>query len=649
MTMSAERGVRFGGFEFDFGSGELRSAGRKLPLQSQPAEILATLLTSPGQIVTREELRRTIWADDTFVDFDAALNVAVNKVRQALNDSATAPRFIETIPKRGYRFLADVHPIESTPLVRPDVAIQPLPDTFTPRVPDAAAPLPKTGAPRTGGSGWIIGLSLALIVAAGWWNAVRVAPSADSPRSIAVLPFRPLIAEPPDEGLGLGLAEAVIVRLGQLQQLRVPSIHAVQHYAKRDADPVIAGRSLGVDAILDGSLQRLNGTLRLSARLLDVQTGTALWAQQWDLPWTDIFSVQDAMATEVTRALALKLVPEDLASLRQHPTNVDAYDSYLRARALLLRRTTADSLRAAELLEEAVARDPYSAAAYSSLAFAYISAPLFEGAPTPAVELGRRAARRALDLDPTIAEAHAVNARIMIHFDWDVEASEREARRALELGPTDPFVLHCTSLMAADQGRFAEAFELVERALAQDPASVMANRDKVNVLYLARRYQEAIDQSLRTLELDRYDTSTYFFLARAYEQMNRTQEALDAYLRPAAMREENREMVAALRDAANRGGMKAFWTLRLQHFLKDPENNVISIASVYARIGDRDNAIAWLEKHYAARGGFMTTLRTNPVWDVLRGDPRFEDLLRRVKPVAPTGHLRTAPFPRVSN
>jgi DNA-binding winged helix-turn-helix (wHTH) protein len=246
-TKSAQHRVRFGSFEFDFGSGELRSDGRKLALQSQPAQILATLLTSPGQLVTREELRRTIWADDTFVDFDAALNVAVNKVRQALNDSATAPRFIETIPKRGYRFLADVHPIDATPPPRPDPAIRPLADADTPRLPDTVAPVPKAGRSGSGRRGWIVGFSLALVIVT-WWSGVRVAPSSGSPRSIAVLPFRPLIAEPPDEGLGLGLAEAVIVRLGQLQQLRVPSINAVQHYAKRDADPLIAGRALGVEA-----------------------------------------------------------------------------------------------------------------------------------------------------------------------------------------------------------------------------------------------------------------------------------------------------------------------------------------------------------------------------------------------------------------
>jgi tetratricopeptide (TPR) repeat protein len=177
----------------------------------------------------------------------------------------------------------------------------------------------------------------------------------------------------------------------------------------------------------------------------------------------------------------------------------------------------------------------------------------------------------------------------------------------------------------------------------------MANRDKVTVLYLARRYQDSVDQSLRTLELDQYDTTAHSFLGRAYEQLNRPQEAVDAYLKPAAFREDYREVETALRDAANRGGMKAFWTLRLQYLLRDPDNNVFSIASAYARIGDRDNAIAWLEKHYAARGAYMATLRPNPVWDVLRGDPRFEDLLRRVKPGAPNGHLRTGAFPRISN
>jgi TolB-like protein len=275
------------------------------------------------------------------------------------------------------------------------------------------------------------------------WHAGRVEVPPAPPRSIAVLPFRPLVDEARDVALEVGLAEAVIIRLGQLKGLRVPSINAVQRYADLGTDPLIAGRALGVEAVLDGRLLRLNGNLRLSARLLDTTTGTALWARQWDFPWTDILTVQDAMATEVTRVLALSVVPEEQVSLRTHPTNVAAYETYLRARYLLLRRTITDSRRAAELLEQAVTLDPDSAAAHASLAFAYVSVPLLEGSSTPFVELGRRAARRALDLDATIAEAHAVMARILVHFDWDADGSDRAARRALDLDPTNPFVLHC--------------------------------------------------------------------------------------------------------------------------------------------------------------------------------------------------------------
>ncbi len=611
LASSPERLVRFGKFEFDLVSGELRNDGRKLPLQGQPAQILSHLLATPGEIVTRDELRRAIWGDDTFVDFDTALNVAVNKLRQALGDSATSPRFVETVPRRGYRFLADVHRVE-----RPTVSITPSDPAA-----EAAPSRPKTRQ-------WVA--QFAVVVAlAGLWDGTRSDPPPASPRSIAVLPFRPLVVGTHDDALEVGLTEAVIVRLGQLKQLRVPSINAVRRYAKSDFDPRLAGRELGVEAVLDGSLQRVDGHVRLSARLLDVSSGTALWARQWDFPWTDIFSVQDTMAAEVTRALALSVVPEEQASLRRHPTNVAAYDGYLRARYLLLRRTVADSRRAAELLEEAVRLDPDSAAAHASLAFAYISVPLLEGPSAPFVELGRRAARRALDLDPATAEAHAVLGRILVHFDWDAEGSDRAARRGLEVDPNNPFVLHCYSLMLADQGRFDEALALADRALALDPASVLANRDKAIILALARRYEAAIEQSQRTLELDPYYGAPYTILGRAYEALGRSDQAVEAYLTPLSFSERNHEMVAALRAAARRGGLKEFWKVRLGYLLNESHVRPAAVAMAYVRVGDHDQAIAWLERLYAERGAWVTGLKVQPVWDPLRGDPRFQDLLRR--------------------
>jgi TolB-like protein/DNA-binding winged helix-turn-helix (wHTH) protein len=603
--------VRFGRFEFDVVSGEVRRDGRKLPLQGQPAQILSHLLAAPGQIVTRDELRRAIWGDDTFVDFDTALNVAVNKLRQALGDSATSPRFVETVPRRGYRFLADVCRVEPSAV------------TIPPSVPPAEA-----GPSRSNGRWWLV--SFALVIAlVGFWGGTRSAPRPAAPLSIAVLPFRPLVVEARDDALEVGLAEAVLVRLGQLKQLRVPSINAVQRYAKSGTDPLVAGRELGVEAVLDGSLQRVNGNVRLSARLLDVSSGQTMWARQWDFPWTDIFSVQDTMAAEVTRALTLTVVPEEEAALRKHPTSVTAYDGYLRARYLLLRRTVANSRRAAELLEEVVRLDPESAPAHASLAFAYISVPLLEGPSAPFVELGRRAARRALDLDPATGEAHAVLARIFVHFDWDAEGSDRAARRGLEVAPDNPFVLHCYSLMLADRGRFDEALALADRALALDSASVLANGDKATVLYLAGRYEAAVEQSQRTLELDPYYASAHYLLGRAHEALDQPDQAVEAYLTPLSFSESDHEMVAALRAAARRGGLKEYGRVRLEYLLKESHVRPAAVARAYVRVGDHDRAIAWLERLYAERGAWVTGLKVQPVWDPLRGDPRFQDLILR--------------------
>ncbi|HEX6622291.1 MAG TPA: tetratricopeptide repeat protein, partial [Pyrinomonadaceae bacterium] len=289
------------------------------------------------------------------------------------------------------------------------------------------------------------------------------------------------------------------------------------------------------------------------------------------------------------------------------------------------------------LLEEAVRLDPASAAAYGTLGFGFISVPLLDGPAEPHVALGRRAALRALELDPTIAEAHAVLGRIKFQFDWDSEGAERQFRRALDLDPTHPFVLHCFSLVLADLGRIAESLELADRALAADPASVMANRDKGVILYLARRYDDALEQFKRTLELDRYYVSVYPWLALAYERLDRPHEATEAYLTPLTFSEENRDIVAALREAAARGGLKGYWTRRLQFLLEEPEVRMGSLAFAYLKVGDHDRALASLENVYAARGASIRTLKSNPKWDPLRDDPRFQDLLRRADvPQSPT-------------
>jgi TolB-like protein/DNA-binding winged helix-turn-helix (wHTH) protein len=627
--MSAQRVVRFGIFEFDFASGELRSNGRRVALQCQPAQILCQLVSNPGQVVTREELRRAVWAEDTYIELDTALNVAINKLRQALGDSASTPRFIETIPRRGYRFLADVHSVE--PPALPVAAAPPSIATALP-----AATVPSRVAPAFLRARWLwvltVGLVLVLL-AVGSGN--RIGPSSPPPRSLAVLPFRPVVAETRDEALEVGLAEAVIIKLGRLKQLRVPSISAVQRYARSGADPLVAGRQLGVEAVLDGSLLRSNGNVRLSARLLHVEKGTTLWAQHWDFPWTSIFTMQDAMAAEVTRALALSLAAEERTSLQNHPTNVAAYERYLRARYLLTRRTVADSTRAAELLEEAIRIDPGSGAAYASLGFAYISVPLLEGASMPFVELGRQAALHALALDPTIAEAHAVLGRIMFQFDWNADGADREARRALELDANNPFVLHCYSLILADEGRFEEALSLNERALVQDPTSVIANRDKAYILYLARRYEDSIEQGRKTLELDRYYASAYHWLGQSYERLGRHEEAVEAFITPLTFSEDNRDMVAALRAAAKQGGLKGFWTRRLQFLLEERPVRIGAVASAYVKVGDHDRALAWLQKLYAERGARIRTLKVHADWDPLRADPRFQDLLRRTNVVQP--------------
>jgi TolB-like protein/DNA-binding winged helix-turn-helix (wHTH) protein/tetratricopeptide (TPR) repeat protein len=617
--MSARQVVRFGSFEFDVTSGELRSSGRRVSLQAQPAQVLAQLLNSPGEVVTRDELRRTLWADDTFVDFDAALNVAINKIRYALRDSATAPRFVETLPKRGYRFLADVRPVNDLT----EAAAAP-PSTVAIASPEPVAQRWRARWP------WVAALALTLALPA-LWSLARPAPPATSTRSLAVLPFRPLVSDKSDEALEVALAEAVIVKLGELRQLRVPSIHAVQRYAKRDTDSRIAGMELGVDTVLEGTVLRRDGTLRLTARLIDVHEGTSLWAGRWDVPWTDIFTVQDAIATEVTGALAVSLGADERERLRHHPTNLAAYDAYLRARSLMLRLTASDSRRAIEKLEEAIRLDPRSARAHATLAFAYIMVAITDGPPEPYATLAREAADNARELDPALGEAWGGLGRILFHFDWNAGGGLEHMRRALALEPNNPFVLHCASRLIADSGHVGEAMALTERALALDPTSPLANRDKTTDLVLAGRYVEAIEQAQRALELDPYDELVYRSLARSYERLGREREAIDAYIKPLTFSGDHREHVERLRAAADRGGLRGFYEQWLAVLL-EPDSNAHSeeIARVHMRLGNTARALEQLDALYADRWPWILSLKHDPEWDPLRTHPRFERLMARL-------------------
>jgi DNA-binding winged helix-turn-helix (wHTH) protein/TolB-like protein/tetratricopeptide (TPR) repeat protein len=599
--------VRFGTFELDRSTGELRSQGRRVPLQDQPAQLLAILVGRPGDVVTRDELRRALWSDDTFVEFDTALNVAVNKIRQALRDSASSPRFVETVPKRGYRFLADVKPVGE--------------DT------EGTAEMPPVR-PRASRK-WIVGSAiaaalagLALFLTTPWER--KAAP----PRSLAVLPFRPLAADAQDEALEVGMAEAVIVKLGRHASLRVPSIAAVQRYASKAPDPLQAGRELGVDAVLDGSLQRADGRLRVTARLLDVRTGTSRWARQWDLPWTDVFTVQDAMAAEVARELALTLVPSQGPRYTTHP---DAYDRYLRARHLVNQRTTQTSLRAAELLEEAVKIDPGFAPAYAVMADAYLAIPWLGGAREPHLSKARQAVRQAIELDPGDAAAHTTLGTIEAQFDWDPVAGERELKRGLELGPDVPTVMRYYAIFLWHEGRFDEALALNDRELALDPTSPFANRNRAMILYYARRYDDCVAQAQKTVELNRYFVTTYGWLGRAYEQLGREREAIDAYVQPFTFQDGRADDAASLRAAGAAGGMRAFWKRWLEIEERQPQYAHTDVpALAWMQMGDRQRALEELEKVVEERSPWARAIGVEPQWDPLRGEPRFQALLRKV-------------------
>jgi len=442
--------IRFATFELDPESGELRKQGLKVRLQEQPFQVLQILLEHPGKIVTREELQQRVWPSDTFVDFDHGLYNAIQKLREALGDSADAPCYIETIPRRGYRFIA---PVSGTAPEHPRPA----------------------------------------------------SPAAASDGSIAVLPFLNMSADPENEFLADGITEEIINALAQIEQLRVVARSSAFSFKGKHIDLRIMGEQLNVRTILEGSVRRAGNQLRITAQLVNVADGFHLWSERYDLEMKDIFEVQDAIARSIAERLRVSLEGKRAEPLvRAGTKNLEAYQLYLKGRAMLYQRGAA-MLRAAKCFERAVALDPDYAIAWAGLADAHTVLGYY-GLMPPAATMpqGMEAARRAVALGPSLAEAHNALAMSSLLHDWDLAAADREFLYAIKLNPR--YVqAHCWYALFYLQlavGRAKEGVEHARLAVESDPLSGYANSMLGMTYSAAGRYTEAVEASERAVELD---------------------------------------------------------------------------------------------------------------------------------------------------
>jgi TolB-like protein/DNA-binding winged helix-turn-helix (wHTH) protein/Flp pilus assembly protein TadD len=634
----ASRLVRFGVFELDLRSGELRKAGARVNLPDQPLQFLTALLEHPGQLVTRDELRQKLWPSDTFVDFEHGLNAVVKRLRDVLGDSADAPRFIETVPRRGYRFVAPVEGVgrpaddggpsqlDSSGVARDAVATG---QSTRLGVRDQARPhLWKLGT-------WAIGFAIVMLAGVMGWNRLGVGTPV-LPVTIAVLPFEHLGGDPEREYLTDGLTEETSASLGQIdpEHLTVIGRTSTKAYKGTRKSLVEIGRELGVDYLVEGSVRAEGRRLRVTSKLIRVRDQVQMWAQSYDNEAGSLLELQREMSTTIARQIQQRLAPERVTVLaHRHSRNAEAYDLYLRGRYLWNQLTPLTNRRAVEYYLRATELDPEYALAWSGLADAYSASPInSDRSPLEVSGPARNAAARALASGPDLAETQTAVGTVSFWLDWDWPAAETRYRKAISLDPSYSQAHRLLGIVLANEGKQDEARMAMRRARELDPLYPMQLALSAGIAFLARDYSSGLRFAREATAVGPTFWIAYFQLAEIHERLGNSELVLEALKNAEAFSGGNSKMTS-LRGyiLAKSGRTKEAEEVltTLNSIAQERYVPPYAMALVHAGLGERDLAFQWLERAYAVRDVHLTWLVRDAKWDPFRGDPRFVDLLSR--------------------
>ena len=632
--------VRFGTFEVSLQSGEVRKSGLKIRVQQQPLKLLEILLERPGEVITREELRSRVWPNESFGDFDQALNISIGKLRSALGDSAENPRFIETLPKRGYRFIAEVSVVGHNAHKRgPESAASPPPATGSvTKVQDPGLAISRTGPKRRLWTTLLVipasALVLSLVILSVWLFRSPVRPPTGI-RSLAVLPLDNLSGDASQNYFADGMTDELITDLAQISALRVISRTSVMVYkGARKPLPQIA-RELNVDAVVEGTVLRSGDQVRITAQLIEASTDKHLWSRSYGGELRDTLALQNRVASAIADQIRINLTPREQAALKSaKAVNPEAYESYLKGRYFWNKRTAEGLKVALAYFKQAIEEDPKYAQAYSGLADTYALSGDWQYAvmtPKEAFPEAKAAALKALELDNTLGEAHNSLAFVLDGFDWDFDAAGKEFRRAIELNPGYATAHHWYAWHLSLLGRFDEAIAEMKRAQNLDPLSLIINADLAELLVLAHHYDESIAQSRKTIEMDPNFALAHNQLAQAYLQKRMYDEAVAELKKAVQLSGNSPTCVANLARAYVASGKRSE-AEKLLGDLKKRSNpgysNSPEIAIIYVSLGDTDQAMDWLEKGHQER--FNPGVLLRPGFDPLRSDLRFQRLAHRI-------------------
>src|SRR5580658_7841941 len=631
--------LRFGVFELNLSAGELRKHGVRVQLQAQPFQVLVMLLDHQGEVVTREDIQKKVWQGDTFVDFDHGLNKAINKIREALGDSAQNPRFVETVARRGYRFLAEVRVAEGTPFGSAEPAATANPSLETGKQLDDLAHKPALPKHHLRLISWKILISalvavvlIVSVVSLKFFFSNRGSPVI---RSLAVLPLESLSSDASQDYFADGMTDELISDLGQISALRVISRTSVMGYKHaRKPLPQIA-RELKVDAVVEGTVLRSGDRVRITAQLIDASSDKHLWSESYEGELRDTLGLQNQVARAIADQIRIKVKPQEKAELKNakvvHP---EAYESYLKGRYFWNKRTMEGLKVALAYFNQAIEEDPKYAEAYSGLADTYALSGDWQYSvmtPKEAFPKAKAAAIKALELDSSLGEAHNSLAFCLDGFDWNFDSAGKEFRRAIDLNPGYATAHHWYAWHLSLLGRFDEAIAEMKKAQNLDPLSLIINSDLAELLVLAHSYDESMQQSRKTIEMDPNFALAHSQLAQAYLQEHRYEEAVAEMQKAVQLSGDSPTCIANLARAYVASGKRSE-ALKLLSDLKKRSNstysNAAEIAVIYVSLGDTDQAMSWLERGYEER--FNPGVLLRPGFDPLRSDSRFQNLVHRV-------------------
>jgi TolB-like protein/DNA-binding winged helix-turn-helix (wHTH) protein/Tfp pilus assembly protein PilF len=619
--------LRFDIFELDVRAGELRKRGVKVRLQGQPLQVLEALLKRPGDLVTRGELRAQIWKADTFVDFDHSLHNAIARIREALGDSADAPRYIETLPRRGYRFIG---PVETAKVELP-------PSSARSKQAGEASAEPKPS--RTHALLAFALLIVVVVIGAVLWLERTATPLTNAaPRldSIAVLPLDNLSGDAAEDFFVDGMTDQLITDLAKVGSLRVISRTSVMRYkGTKKALPEVA-RELNVNAIVEGSVIRSGQRVRVTAQLVEALTDQHLWAETYDRDLGDVLKLQGEVADAIAQKIRAQLTPQQQTSLRAaRPVNPAAYDAYLRGRFYFTTEFTKPvSLRKAQnYFEDAIQKDPDFALAYAGLADTYVYL-AFAGAMSRdlAYRSAKEATNKAQELDDSIGELHDTLGVLSWQFEWDWDAAEREFNRAVAVAPSYSCAHEDRSIFLAFRGQRAAALAEIAKInqLDSGPSAAMAESW---TYYELRDYPKLIEAGRRGLLVDPNDWSQHYHLGIGYEGVGKLQDAISEYQKSVELSGDDPGATISLAHAYLGAGKKseAEKILRdLERKSKDTNVSQYTMATLYAGLGDKNRAFEFLDKAYSERSFEISSLQADLRLDNLRPDARFQHLLGRM-------------------